>query len=1166
MPSATSRALAVRNVSFATKDRGDKPFVCPGCSNLNSRSRIPLNVFHLRNRSGWFARAYARAVVLCMMPLIPVRAIAQEVTAAFTGEVTDPSGAAIAGARVTATDLERGSIWPTVTNENGVYSLPRVPVGIYDVKVEHPGFQTAIETHVSLELNQTARRDFHLQVGSVEQSTQVTSMAPMLQTESTQLGQVIDARTNTELPLATRNYVQLTLLAPGSINPNPATFKSGLTTAGSGRPNVNGNREQGNNFVLDGQSNNLFQNNTVGYAPSVEAIQEFNEITSNAPAEFGSFMGGIISVTIKSGGNQFHGGAYEFFRNNVLNASDWASNWNGAPRAAVRWNNFGGTLGGPIKTNKLFFFADYQGSRDDTPTTINTITVLTMAERNGDFSQLLTQATPIQLYNPFSANAVGVRTPFADDMIPPSLISLAARNILSSPYYPQPTRNGLLNNLLYSSRTSIDGDQGDIKADYNVSDSDHIFGRYSQSAYNNPTFRSFALLYNNLSYYPAQVGVVDWTHTISPSLVNDARGGVNYVAQSIGSAADGFTDFPQQAGIPGVPSSFLPLMTFGGGNVSAFGSNAVLNHGADTVIQAGDTLIWSKERHNVRFGFQAYRYRQNVFYSGNNGEAGSFAFTGQYTAGPEAGTKAGTVNPGTGVASGIAEADFLLGLPSTIAGGVNGGTWGQRNNLFAAFSQDDWRIAPNLTLNAGLRWELVTPLDEVRNRQANFNLITGEEYISGQSCPYSNCNALYNQYDGITNFQPRVGAAWTPGDGRMVIRAAYTLSSFLEGTGVNLRLPLNPPFGVEHLAQYTTAQYNVLPGSTLDQGFLPFISDPGDQYHSVTLRVWDPNVRPAVSNQWNFTMQYQVSPGTSFSVGYVGSRTTHLMVAMPYFQKVLNPDGTVSPTRYLSGDPSLLADIGGISGTASVGNQDYEGLQILMQRRFSGGLQYSVAYTYSKCMTDSIGYFGQAGQAAGPSPFFQNIYDAAADWGPCEYDATHNLVANALYNLPFGRERAAGSHLNKAAEAIAGGWQAGAILSLHTGFPVTVTANDASGTLAGAPRANCLFPATVYGEQNAPQGGYLWFNPSAYAQPATGTFGNCGNGTLRGPGLASLDFNLQKSFRIRDRQSVDLRGEFFNLTNTPILNGPSHGIGPTLGLLQSSQGARNVQIALRYRF
>jgi hypothetical protein len=1091
---------------------------------------------------------------------------AQEVTAAITGQVTDPSGSAVVGAKVTATDVERGTAWPTVTNTAGVFSLPRVPVGTYDVKVEHAGFQTAFQSHITLQLNQTARLDFHLQVGSINQSVEVTSAAPMLQTQSTELGQVIDARTNAELPLATRNYVQLTLLAPGSINPNPSVFKSGLTTLSSGRPNVNGNREQANNFMLDGQDSNLFTGNQVGYAPSVDAIQEFNEITLNAPADFGNFMGGIINTTIKSGTNGFHGSAFEFFRNDVLNANDWAGNWKGTPRAAVRWNNFGGTFGGPIKKDKLFFFADYQGSRDDTPTTVSATTVFTTAERQGNFSQLLTQAKAVQLYNPFSASASGTRAPFPGNIIATSLISPVAGKILNSQYYPQPTNSGLLNNLQYSSLTYINGDQGDMKIDYNLSDKDHFFGRYAESRYDNPTIRSFALLYNSFATYPSHTSVVDWTHTISPSLVNELRAGVNYIIQNTGSSANGLANFPQTVGLPGVPTNFLPLMTLTGGNVASFGTSDALQLVADTVIQAGDTLIWSKGNHNMRFGFQSYRYRQDVFYAGNNGAAGTILFNGQYTAGPAAGTKSGVVNPATGTASGIAEADFLLGLPDEIQGGVNGGTWGQRANLFAAFFQDDWRITHNLTLNLGVRWELNTPWDEVKNRQSNFNLTTGQEYVSGQTCPYSDCNALYNQYNGITNFQPRLGAAWTPGGGKLVVRAGYTLSNFMEGTGTNLRLPLNPPFGVEHDDQYTTAQYNILPGSTLDQGFLPFISNGGDQFHSVTLRVWDPNVRPAVSNQWNFTLQYQITPSSTITASYVGSRATHLMVPMPYFQKVLNSNGTVSPTQYLAGDPSLLADIGQISGTASIGNQDYDALQMVMQKRLSSGLQYSLAYTYSKCMTNAIGYYGQSGQSDGAAAYYQNIYNAAAEWGPCEYDAAHNFVGNAVYSLPFGRGRAFGKQLNKAVDGVVGGWQASGILSLHTGFPITVNATDASGTLARAARANCISPATVYGEKDAAQGGYLWYNPAAYAQPAAGTFGSCATGTLRGPGLASLDFNLEKTFHITDRQSVDLRGEFINLTNTPILNGPNRAIGTTLALLQTSQGARNVQFAFKYRF
>ncbi len=1085
----------------------------------------------------------------------------QQVTAAFTGRVTDPTGAAVVGAKVTATDADRGTKWTTTTNSEGAFNLPRVPIGTYDVKVEQQGFQTAAQTHIGLQMNQVARLDFQLQIGSLSQTVEVTAAEPLLQTQGTELGQNIDARTNEDLPLATRNYVQLTLLAPGSIHPDPSTFKNGQTTLNSGRPNVNGNREEANNFLLDGLDNNQVSENAVGYAPSVDAIQEFNEITNNAPAEFGNFMGAIISTTTKSGTNQLHGSAFEFFRNNVLNANDWANNFNGAPRSAIRWNNFGGTLGGPIMKDKLFFFIDYQGSRDDTPTSIQTTTLYTAAERTGDFSQLLTTASPIQLYNPFSVDARGNRAPFAGNIIPSSLFSPAASKILTSQYYPQPTNSSLVNNYQYGQNTAINGDQGDVKVDWNISDKDRFYGRFSESRYDHPTINTLPLAYNSFSTDPTHTGVIDWTRTISPSLVNEARFGVNYVYNDNGAATNGLQDFAQTVGIPGVPSTFLPSMSLSGGNVSSFGNSDNVQLFADTVIHYEDTLIYTKGSHTMHIGFQGYRYRIDTFYSGNNGEAGTILFNGQYT------TASTALKAGNG--SGIAEADFLLGLPSEIQGGVNGGTWGQRANSLAAFFQDDWRVTPNLTLNLGLRWELHTPWDEVKNRQANFNLATGQEYISGQSCPYNDCNALYNQYNGITNFQPRLGVAWTPRGGKLVVRAGYTLSNYLEGTGTNLRLPINPPFAVEHDNQYTNSSiYGVMPGSTLDQGFLPF-TNAGNQFVGATLRVWDPNFRPAVSNQWNLTLQYQLDPTTTVQASYVGQRATHLVVPMPYFQKVLNSDGTVSPTEYLAGNPTLLSEIGQISGTASIGNQDYEALQMLAKKRLSSGLEYSVAYTYSKCMTNNLGYYGQGGQSGQSNYYYQNIYNAAAEWGPCDYDATHNFVTNAVYDVPFGRDRKFGNNMNKALDAVAGGWQVAGILSLHTGFPLTVTASDASNTGSRGYRADCIAPADVLGQQNANPlvgNGYQWFSPAGFAQPANGTFGNCGVGTVRGPGLATLDFNVSKTFRVTERQSVNLRAEFINLTNTPILNAPNTGVGSQLGLLNSSQGARNVQFALKYRF
>ncbi|MFN7992097.1 MAG: TonB-dependent receptor [Bryobacteraceae bacterium] len=1095
-------------------------------------------------------KGFACCLVACSLA---VYAWAQQVTATITGRVTDPTGAAIAGAKISATSVERGTAYPTSTNADGYYNIPNLPVGTYNVRVETTGFQSATQSNVTLQLNQVAKMDFQLQVGNVQTTVEVSAAAPVLQTESTQLGQVIDSRTNTTLPLATRNYVQLTLLAPGSVHPDPSTFTNGQTTASSGRPYVNGNREQANNFILDGVDNNQVSDNLVGYAPSVDAIQEFNEITQNAPAEFGNFMGGIVSTTLKSGTNQFHGDLFEFFRNDKLNANTWSNNFNDAPKQKLRWNEFGGTLGGPIKKDKLFFFVDYQGQRFDTPTNIGATSVLTAQERTGDFSALLQGPKPIQLYNPFNV-VNGKRAPFVGNIIPSNLLDPVAQSILSnSSAYPLPTGSGLVNNYLYASHTYINGDQGDAKVDWTITDKDRLSGRYSQSMITNPTTNNVPIFYNSFANYPVHAGVLDWTRTVSPTIVNEARVGVNYTLVNNGSAANGLSNFPSTVGLPGVLSSNLPSMTFTGGNAANIGNSDVYQLFADTVIQYEDTMNITRGSHNMHLGFQGWRQRIDTFYSGNNGRAGTFTFDGRYTAGPNSLATAGA-------GSGIAEADFLLGLPAEIGGGVNGGTWGQRANIFAAFFQDDWHILPNLTLNLGLRWELHTPWVEVKNRQTNFGLLSGAIEFPDQN---GNNRALYNEYNGITNFQPRVGLAWTPMR-NTVVRAAYTLSSYLEGTGTNLRLPINPPYAHETDANYTSL---ALPGSTLQQGFLPLEANPADPFQGALIRLWDPNIRPAVSNQWNFTLQRQFSNSTTFQVGYVGQRTTHLMVPMPYFQKQLLSDGTVAGSPYLSGNPTLYNEISQISGTASNGNQSYNALQAVLQKRFSGGLEYSVAYTYSKCMTDSSGYYGSwGGQTTPVSPYWQNLYDKKSEWGPCYYDVTHVLTSYATYDIPVGKDRRFGKTLNPVVNAVIGDWQANAILTLHTGFALTTSGPDASGTNSRGARPDCLAPASIYGERNSPLGGYQWFDPSAFGPAAPGTFGSCGIGTLRGPGLHTLDFSLAKFFNFTERYKLEFRAESVNLTNTPILNSPNTGLGATMGLLQSSQGARQIQFALKFHY
>ena len=1077
----------------------------------------------------------SRALIIFALALFAagsLRLTAQDVTASITGEVTDPSGAAVGGAKVTATDTQRGTQLTSVTNSNGSYTIQRVPVGTYDIKVENAGFQAAVQKNITLVLNQVARLDFSLTVGEVTQSIDVTSAAPILQTEATQLGTVIDSRTNAQIPLATRNYVQLTLLAPGAITTNPSGFKNAQTTFNSSRPYINGNREQSNNFLLDGIDNNQVSDNLVAYAPSVDAIQEFNQITQNASPEFGNFMGGITSVSIKSGTNSFHGDIFEFFRNDVLNANEWSNNLTGAGKNKLRWNMFGGTLGGPIKRDKLFFFADYQGSRYSQPGVSNNVSVLTTAARGGNFGQY-----PGTVVNPIT------KAPYAGNVIPTSQLDPVALAIVNSQYYPQPLNGNLQLNQINRSLQSVNGDQGDAKVDWNISNNDRLFARYTRSVVENPTLNSLPLSYSQFGNFPIHNGVIDYTHTFSPSFVNDFRAGLNYIVGSTGTTNNNLPNLNTQYNLPGVPADIFPSQTISGGSASSFGSAGIRQLFANTVIQFNDTGILTAGRHVMHVGFQFLRYRLNTFYSGNSGTAGTFTYNGQF--------------------SGLPEADFLLGLPSEVGVGISGGTWGQRGNVISAFFQDTWRMSSKFTFNYGVRYELHTPWVEVNDRQANFAPFTGALQLAGQSNYYNDNRALYNQYNGPLNFQPRVGFAYTP-DSKTVLRGAYTLSSYLEGSGTNLRLPLNPPFNIERSVQYTALAY---PTTTLSQGYVP-LSSFSDPFARANIRLWDPYVRPAIANQWNFSVQHQFGDSTTAQLSYVGQKNTHLIVAQPYKQARLLSPGNVAPSPYLSGNPALNS-IGQISGTEANGNQSYNALQAVLQRRLKGGLQGQLSYTWSKCMTDSIGFYGSGAQAAPTSAYVQNLYNRAAEWGPCFFDAKHNVTGYVTYDLPFGRGRAFGKNMNRALDAVVGGWQVNAILSFHTGFPLTVTARDASGTSSRGARADCLAPANVFGYQPASgKAGIQWFDPSPYAQPLAGTFGSCGVGTVRGPGLKTADLSASKRFTVTESQNLELRGEFINFTNTKILNTPARSTNnlSTLGLINSSQGARQIQLALKYNF
>src|SRR5581483_5079135 len=559
--------------------------------------------------------------------------------------------------------------------------------------------------------------------------------------------------------------------------------------------------------------------------------------------------------------------------------------------------------------------------------------------------------------------------------------------------------------------------------------------------------------------------------TISPNLLNDARFGVNYVyfvnnnftfPSEVGALASGL-------GISGVTSAGLPLFSFGGGTITNqpggtlnnLGQAITLENFASTVIQFNDNLIYTHGRHVIKAGFQMNRYRVNVFYAGNGGELGMLLYNGQYSA---------PVGASGDVLNAAAGADFALGLPNLVGHGVTsgGGGWHQRNWLYAGYVQDNWRVTNSLTLNLGLRYEAVTPWTETDNRQVNINILTGALQYPGNTPVVgvgSNgfSSGLYSSDYGLPAFQPRIGFAWTPAafGGKTVIRGAYTISSYLEGTGTNLRLTQNPP--------NTPPQSQAI--NTLTTGGAPFTTEAGPVAGSVvggnpfigaTMLAWNSTVRPAMAQQWNLTFQHQIANDTTFQLGYVGQHGTHLMVPQWLTQGQLHSDGTVTPSPFVGGQNPVGVNgstatsptfgpngFGAVKLTNSNGNMRYNALQTVLQKRFSHGLETQVSYTFSKCMTDNSGYFGtwsNTTQTTPSSPYFQNFYDPRAEWAQCYWDSKHVLSAYAVYELPIGRGKQFGRDLPAVANAVVGNWSINPILSWHTGFPLAMYGPDNSGT------------------------------------------------------------------------------------------------------------------------
>ncbi len=1117
-------------------------------------------------------RAYFACFVL--ITLLAGAAGAQTISGSITGTVTDPTGAVVVNAKVTAVNAGTGVSNNATTNESGVYRLLFLPVGAYTVSIEGSGFKKYSVGPVRLEVNQIARVDAKLELGDTAQTIEVSAAAAILQTESTTTGDTITSTKLTALPLNGRNFASLTLLIPGAISTSPGAMNTSARFQGSGsRPQVNGNREQTNNFMLDGVDVNDSIDNRIGYQPNVDALEEVKVLTGNAAGEFGNVGGATVIMTIKSGTNEFHGNLFEFLRNDKLDANGFFANRASTQRSALRRNIFGGTLGGPIKENKLFFFIDYEGTEQRTSTSTGTASLAPAAWRTGDLSDFL-RISNLVVRDPRTGPTSATRTPFPGNIIPGNRITNpVARYLFSNPsIYPLPNRAGTgtlgvgSNYLSVGGAGKIRNHQADAKIDWRPNDKDSISGRWSIGRYESATSR--AVLPTTMTggnYGPTTSAVVNWVRAFTPRLVNDARVSYSFVGIDDNVldwsgllGADGNAKF----GIPG--GQFIPGLSGVGldANLTGIGAGASIGSTADHKYMIGTNMTYQAGSHLVKFGGQLFRIQQNRYYAGNNGALGSFGYSGTY--------------------SGVGFGDFLLDALASKGRGAVSGKWGHRHWRNALFLQDDYKLRPNFTLNLGMRWEYITPIYEVADRQVNIDVFTGALRYPGRD---GNNRALYEPYR--KQFMPRIGFAWTPGvaNNKLVVRAGYAFTTFLEGTGANLRLTLNPPFFIE-----ANINYDANAPGTITTGFTDVISR-GDLTGPRTgtapffqARAWERNLRPQFTNQFNFATEYQLDSVTSISAAYVGQRGTHLVVPHEANNPLpgTGPVGTWIPADNRRPLAQALPNVGNIALTESSGTMWYNSLQTSMRRRLNRGLEVLAQYTLSKTNTDNLGYYG-CGGVNHEGAYWQDAYNRRGNYGPACFDATHNFTTGGLYNLPFGKGKSMGANWSRPLDLLLGGWNVNYFVSTHSGFPVTIQAtthNTGGRTPRGNIRANRYGLLSVTGVRTVDS----WFGKvftasdfcatgvttgCAYGTPVLGELGNAGVGTERAPGYFSMDTSVGKRFAVTERHVIEFRAEGFNILNFVSWGAPGRNISTpaSFGAIGGQiNPARNFQFGLKYAF
>jgi hypothetical protein len=1105
-------------------------------------------------------------------------AYGQADTARLQGTITDAQGAAVSGASVAVTNTGTGFDATSVTNELGYYTATALPPGHYRIAVSQKGFKKAVRDF-DLQVAQIAVADFSLAVGDVAESVTVEGGEPVIDAADSAIGAVIDSKQATELPLNGRNFTQLATLVPGvtrgvptgsatGANNNTETFRDGET--GGASLAVNGLRPQNNNFILDGIDNNETLVNTIVFFPPADAIDEFRVQTSVAPANFGRAGGALVVTTLKSGTNDWHGSLFWFNRNTSLNARDF---FNHGPTPAYNRNQFGVAAGGPIIHNKLFIFGDYQGLRKRVPGSNDVATVPTDKMRQGDFSELLCGANCGTTGLPNSAPVVVIDPTaglqFMGNGAQPNVIPANRINQVGLAYlkaFPEPNCTPAIDSRCHTieqnyhnvRKINEDWNDFDIRADYILDTSNSFFVRYSHGRADQtqtPRLTTLPSGFGSGTNFNHPDGAsIGWTRTISGTLINEARVGFVRTVFGFEPPFSG-TDLCTQLGIVNCNTPLL------GGIALIGGFNGEIEFTGDfgpfLVPQTGynlnDTVTWSRGKHTFKFGGNVIRRQLNL-YRPLAGK-GFFNLSGNGN------------NPVT--ITGYEVSDLLAGFVNNYSHGTNFGMVGTRSWENGFFAQDDWRITPRLTLNLGLRYDVYTWPVEVLDRQSNFNIATGAIDIANQNGVSR--GFIDNDYN---NFGPRIGFAYQlTNDGKTVLRGGYGIFYFLDRGGISNQLAQNPPFSGQNSVSFAQGFRITLSGAlpcspNCTQGQLDATQAtaplPSGNFTNLNLAspagvslvsVLPTNVTPNVS-QWSLQVQRQIGANSSASLAYVGDRG-----------KNLTRNYNINNQLYgLPPNQIAFPNLGSINVQDNSGNSNYHSLQAQYERRFHQGFQFLGAFTWSKTIDDSCGNLDTCAPQV-----FTNF---GLERGRSNIDQSYRMVLSSVYELPFGRGRRFGRDWSRPVDWALGGWQVNGIYTLQGGLPFSVTVDGAPGNtradLTGSFSVNPGNRNHYINENFGPGGPTGPFTIPASANNVFSAPGTSGRNILRGPGLSNMDFSIFKNFAITERIKAEVRGQAYNLTNTPHFANPNSDLSSpaSFGQINSTQpfSYRQLELALRVTF